>query len=141
MAKTKRTAAKPPRWRLGVLEIAQTDEDSLLAGVIELVAQTFRLATKHLSSERNLVLFTWDSARAELTVGFTDRGRTRADPAMLTLRCLGRWGEDEQTHAHRIQEWLERVLAIGEEHVEELRRHGVYIAFTTTEQDASLEYI
>ena len=140
MTKTKRPAAKP-RWRLGVLEIAQNDEDSLLAGVIELVARTFRHAAKHVSTERNLVLFTWDSARAELTVGFTDRSRARPSPEMLTMRCRGWTEASAQTRAHRMQEWLERVLAIGEEHVEELRRHGVYIAFTTTDDDASLEYI
>jgi hypothetical protein len=141
MATTRRPAAKRQGWRLGVLEIAQTDEDSLLAGVIELVAQTFRRAAKHVSTERNLVLFTWDSIRAELTVGFTDRGRGRPSPDVLTLRCSGWTADAADTRAHRIQESLERVLAIGQEHVEELRRHGVYIAFTTTDEDASLEYI
>jgi hypothetical protein len=122
------------KWRKGVLEVAQTDEDSLLAGLVELVAQTFRHATKLVSSERNLVLFTWAPTDSRLTVRFTDRARRDASPDVLTLRWLGS-GEP-----HEIRDALERVLDVGQEHVEELRGLGVYIAFTTTDVDAGLEY-
>jgi hypothetical protein len=130
--------AKPSertRWRKGVLEVAPTDEDSLLAGIVELVAETFRHAAKLVSAERNLVLYTWDPTGSELTLRFTDRGRRDASPHVLTMRWLG------SAERHEIQEALERVLAIGAEHVEELRGLGVYIAFTTNEADAGLEYI
>ena len=123
------------KWRRGVLEVAPTDEDSLLAGVVELVAQTFRHAAKHVSSARNLVLFTWDASDSQLTVRFTDRTHREPSADVLTLRWRG------SSEPHEIREALERVLAIGQEHVEELRELGVYIAFTTTEPDAGLEYI